>query len=241
MAQRHITNTLAAVSALVVGLAAASASAHPASFPHSHDAEHPPTREIQAPPRPAPVYVEAPAEEAPEPWRRPVFYLGLGGFGSAIACERGQNFSCDMDGGGGVELFLGWRLGGVLGIDLDWMTSFHDAPTAFDPTMTAALTTVAANLRFYIIPSSRRIEPYVLLGIGGTALSRDSEFLPTLTGPSLSTGAGIDINLTRRLTLGVKGFWRGAWLADRDEFALEPVEKSFLSTVSAGAHLRVNF
>ncbi len=240
MAPRHTAITFAAASALVIGAFAASASAHPAPFPHSHDPQ-PPTRRMQAPPPPAPVYVEAPAEEAPRPWRRPVFYLGFGGFGSAIACERGQNFSCDMDGGGGVELFFGWRVGDVFGIDLNWMTSFHDAPTAFDPRMTAALTTVAANLRFYLIPSSRRIEPYALVGLGGTVLSRDTEFLPTLTGPSLSLGAGIDINLTRRLTLGVKGTWRGAWLADHDEFARGPVEESFLSTVQVGVHLRVNF
>lgn len=241
MAPRHQLFTLAGLSTLLLGLLVAPAQAHPTSFPHSHDPERPPSRPMQAPPPPrAPVYVEAPAEEAPPKWRRPVFYLGLGGFGSAIACDRGENFSCDMDGGGGIELFLGWRLGGVLGIDLDWMTSFHDAPTVFDPTMTAALTTIAANLRFYLIPSSHRIEPYALIGLGGTALTRDTDRLATLTGPSLSAGAGVDINITRRLTLGVKASWRGAWLADRDEFALD-AEESFLSTVNAGAHLRVNF
>ncbi|MCB9727753.1 MAG: hypothetical protein H6744_11235 [Deltaproteobacteria bacterium] len=231
-----------ALAALITTALALPVAAHPAPFPHSHDPQHPPTRPMQPPPRsaPAPVYVEAPAE-APRPWRRPIFYLGLGGIGSAVTCDPDSSLSCAMDGGAGLELFLGWRVGGVLGIDLDWTTSFHDAPNSFDPGMRAALTTVAANFRFFLVPSSYRIEPYALFGIGGTALSRGNGELPTLTGASIDAGAGIDINLSRRLTLGIKGSWRGAWLADRETFAFDIIEKTFLSTLTAGAHVRVNF
>jgi hypothetical protein len=118
---RHTASTLAGLFALATIAVAAPALAHPAPFPHSHD-EHPPSQPLQAPPAPveeAPVYVETPSEPAAKPWRRPVFHLGIGGVGSAIACERGQNFSCDMEGGGGLNLFLGWRIGGVFGVDFD--------------------------------------------------------------------------------------------------------------------------
>ena len=95
-------------------VAAPQADAHPATYPHRH--------RVYRPAEPPPTYRPAPRPRRQLERRRSFagLYLGLGGSGTLVAQEDGNEFSTLMDGGWGFDVTVGWRMSRWWAIDMGW-------------------------------------------------------------------------------------------------------------------------
>ena len=204
---------------------------HPAPFPHKHVEE--------AAPRPAET---RPRREPVRPRYLPTVYAGVGLIAlGVIGDEDTGSLANGIEGGGGFELFVGWRLNPWAAVDIEWFTTFHETNYTGSNLETAMLGGLSGLVRVYILDPGE-FEPYATLGLGLLLASAGQNSGGPLTGPVFSGGFGADLNLNHTITLGAKALYRGAFMDNRGgQLQGAPTEAAFLSMVSLSAHLRLNF
>jgi hypothetical protein len=140
MTHRLSSALLAAIVALAVWAPDARA-LHPAPFPHKHVEE--------AAPRPAEA---RPRREPVRPRYLPTVYAGIGLIAlGVIGDEDTSSMANGLEGGGGFELFVGWRLNPWAAVDLEWFTTFHETNYAGSNLDTAMLGGLSGLVRVYIL------------------------------------------------------------------------------------------
>lgn len=230
----HAIIALAMAAAMTV-VAAPQAAAHPAPYPHRHRVYRP----AEPPP---PVYRPAPRPRRQLETRRSFagLYLGLGAVGTYVATEEGNGLSQLLDGGYGFDLTIGWRMSRWWAVDVGWTMTFHEA-SAGQRIETAQLSAATVDAKLYVFPNRSRFEPYIKLGLGAYVLNRD-QFTDPLSGIGFQAGVGLDYRLTRMLSIGAWGMYRGASLDNSDAYyQLYPTESAFLNMFHVGGGLKLHF
>jgi hypothetical protein len=188
----------------------------------------------------APTY--APAVRPRQPIADPVtsIYFGLGAVGNFLV-ESDDRVSQIVDSGGGLELFLGFRFSRYAAFELGGLFTFHKTEDRLIET--GMMNAVTGDLKVFFIPSSRRIEPFIQLGLGAYILTRDGWDGNELTGGGFQLGGGVDIRLNSSIAIGTRLLYRGAFL-DNSEARFwfgAPYENTFLNMFTLSANLQVHF
>ncbi|MFT7581273.1 MAG: opacity protein-like surface antigen [Myxococcota bacterium] len=219
---------------------------HPTDFPHHHPTRRSPNRRPPArryvPRRPPVRRVYRAPRHATRPRRdvesvyRPRMHFGLGINGLSVA-DDDTNLGSGIDTGGGFELSFGVRISPAFSLDINGMVSFHDDMDGNEAMSIGALT---LDGRFFLTDWDQRMQPYLQVGIGGYALTRDRFSDEALTGAGFQLGGGVDIYLTQSISIGGKVLYRGAFVDNADDFR-RPFEEAFLSMVSYGGDVKFHF
>jgi opacity protein-like surface antigen len=209
---------------------------HPTNFPHQH-VEHPTPEPPAAPETP----------EAPDPDHIEVdtrSYIGLGLTGGGLIPD-GNQLSEGLGGGGGFEVFIGWRFNRWIGVNVEWATTIHS--TQGDPGFqvdSALLGALSGIVRVYMTPP-QCFEPYAAFGISLLTANGGPQSSISLMGLGFTAGLGLDIHVAPDLAVGIKATYRGGFLdnsAERvDHLADFPDEASFISLVTGSTHVRLSF
>ena len=111
-----------------------------------------------------------------------------------------------------IEIVSGYRLNPWVAVELTGLVGLHadEDPTTRDLAILAA---GCANAKLYLNPSWKRIEPYVLLGVGIYGAAREDNDSGAL-GLGVQGGVGIDIQLNPAVTVSADATYRGALWED---------------------------
>lgn len=213
---------------LSVGLSARPALAHPAPFAHKHSGS-------ETKPRPA---YSRPRRGHEPTRRRGRASLGIGAVGAFLVNRADGEMSRDLTHGAGVDVSLGLRLSQMASLEFAWLTTVHGAEreaAGFDQAMITALT---GGVRVFVVPSWRRLEPFVLLGVGATLISSDGSARNDLTGPGFEAGAGVDWHLSPGVALSTRVLYGGSAVDDKDRVLQGgAVESATLHLITVAARI----
>ncbi|PID38652.1 MAG: hypothetical protein CSB49_04505, partial [Proteobacteria bacterium] len=123
---------------------------------------------------------------------------------------------CDLKGRRPTAEDVGWRLGPRFSLDLGLWTSFHDSGDAANPS-SAAQVGFTVDGRFFLADWNQRLQPYLQAGLGGYVLSHDNLDFGSISGPGFQLGGGVDLYLTKSISLGGKLLYRGSFMDNSDE------------------------
>jgi hypothetical protein len=207
---------------------AADVLAHPAPFEHRHVGRR------ASPDRPLPRA------------RRPLALtrgrshasLALGVSGSLLASPGAGSLSSELDSGLAMDLSLGVRLGRYASVHMGWLTAAHPSASSVDTFERAILTTVSFDVRAYLMPKLRWIEPFLQVGTGLVELRRDGGSPNTLTGPGFQAGLGASVPLNPSIALSASVLYRPALLEATHQGSQES-ELLHLFTAGVGMSLRL--
>ena len=209
------------------------AKAHPAPYPHVH-------------PRQRVVRV-APAAPPPHYSDRSSVYFAIGGLGNFFL-SGDDDLSRVYGNGGGIDLTFGLRLNEFVAFEFGWLASFQtvetDVPTrggqVYSDIRDAAIQSIYFDGKIFFVPSSDRIEPFILLGLGVYMLSESLD--AELTGFGFQLGGGVDIRFSDLLALGVKLIYHGFYVDNSERtYTGVPTESAFLNSISAEANVQFHF
>lgn len=194
----------------------------------------PPPRRVYV----APTYYPRPRREV-EPVYDPIFHFGIGVNGTSAFSD--DSAITDVGSGAGFDLSFGWRMAPSFSLDFNWLMSFHDADDTAGGDE-AALTSFSIDGRFFLTDKSRQVQPYLQAGIGAYILGRDSWDYDTLTGVGFQLGGGVDIYLSRYVSIGGKLLYRGAHLDNaEDAWPSFPTQAAWLNAFTYGGDLKFHF
>ncbi len=176
---------------------------------------------------------------------RSSFYLGVGGVGT-FNIETDNDLTRIMRSGGGFDLFLGFRLNRYVALELAYVGTSH--ATGDEIAMAASgggaergwLHGATLDAKVFLIPKSRRIEPFLQVGGGGYAFVRQGYSEPDLGGGGFHLGGGVDIRFNRTVALGLRALYKGIWL-DNETVWYPATNGAFFSHVTLGANLQLHF
>ncbi|MFO0748059.1 MAG: outer membrane beta-barrel protein [Myxococcota bacterium] len=198
--------------------------------------------------RPAPRRVYVAPAYTPRPRRvieeyyNPMFHFGIGINGNSMMSANDSDITAGLGSGAGFDVGFGWRIADSVSLDFNWLMSFHDSGDSTATGSEAALTSLDLDLRFFLTDRTRRVQPYVQVGVGAYILGRDSFEFDTLTGGGFQLGGGADFYLTKYVSIGGKLLYRGAYLDNADAtYSYYPTESTWLSTLTYGADLKFHF
>ena len=99
---------------------------------------------------------------------RTSFYVGIGPMAN-IVVEGDDEITKLIRTGGGFDIFLGYRFHKMAAIEIGGMFTFHDVErvTGTRDFESGILTGITGDLKFFFLPSSRRLEPFLQVGGGG--------------------------------------------------------------------------
>ena len=200
--------------------------------PRRYRPRRPPPRRVYVPPR----YVPAPRRPVETPYR-PLMHFGIGVHGTSIIDDSDATANSSFDTGGGFSLDFGWRLGSGFSLDLGVSTSFHDTQSFGE---SANLTSITLDGRFFLGDWNQRLQPYLQAGLGAYVLSY-SDTSDTFSGPGFQLGGGVDLYLTRGVSIGAKLLYRGAFLEYDDPTYYYDSPSSFVSSFVYGADVKFHF
>lgn len=192
---------------------------------------------------PAPAPVPAPRRpRQPIDDPRTSVYLGFGALGTVVF-ETDSELSRLIDTGGGLELFLGFRFNKLAALELGGMFSFHGTADPRAEVNDGILSGFTGDIKIFVLPSSRRIEPFVQLGAGLYLFSRAGWEGNELTGGGFQLGGGADIRLNRTFAIGARILYRGIFLDNSEAryWTGELYESAFLSNLTFAANLQIHF
>ena len=189
-----------------------------------------------APPPAAPT--RRPRQTIADP--RTSLYFGLGPVGNFLV-ESEDALSKEIEIGGGLEMFFGFRFSRFAAFEFGGMFSFHG--TRHPQFETGIMTGLTADIKVFFLPGSRRIEPFIQAGAGLYLFSRETWSDNELTGGGLQLGGGIDIRLNRTVAIGARCLWRGVYMDNSEAtyWSGGPFESTFLNMVTLSANVQLHF
>ena len=151
-----------------------------------------------------------------------------------------------MRSGGGFDLFLGFRINQYFALEFGYVGTIHStgdeiaqaaSPNGYERGM---LHGVALDAKIFLIPKSRRIEPFVQVGGGGYAFVREGFEDADLGGGGFHLGGGVDIRFNRSIALGLRALYKGLYL-DNSTPWYPTTEAAFFNQFTMGANLQLHF
>ena len=179
----------------------------------------------------------------PKPPSRLGPYFTFGGLGHFIIDDTRTSIDNAYNGGGGFIIGLGFRISPMLALEANWAASFQSTSvqTTLGNMPVNAIHSLNLDAKVFFIPNSRRIEPFLQVGIGAYMLSES--FAYELSGFGFDIGGGVDIRFTEGIGLGLKVLYRG-FLVDNtgdDHYVFLQQESAFVDSISAEAALQFYF
>jgi len=163
------------------------------------------------------------------------FTMGIGG---TVLVDPGvHGLENRLDQGLGMDLNLGVRLGQPVSLHVATLATFHPDPHAAAADAPGLLTEVSFDVRAYLNPNARFIEPFVQFGTGISEIVRAGSQSETEVGASLHAGFGIHVPLHQNLAVTATALYRPTLLsatAPEDDAAMP-----HLLTGSVGLTLRL--
>ena len=189
-------------------------SAHPSKVPHRH------VEEIQK-------EKEKPDETEQKSDRRSFLTFSFGPTLNYTSAQPGDFPSDIREMGGGIDLAFNVRIDPYVGFRMNGMLGLHDAGNQ-SGAEGALLTGITGDALLYILPKSKWIEPYALIGIGGFSLD-GADFLLPLQGFGAQLGLGIRVRLNPAVSLALEGLSRMAYVDNSQErLPYEPSESALI-------------
>ena len=224
---RYVHLTILITSLIVTTLAASAAAHYRAHSSHSHlnrrVAVPTPTSRLRQPLDLSAVFPDS------------SFTMGIGG---AVLVDPGvHGLDQRLHQGLGMDMNLGVRLGQPISLHLATLATFHPDPQAAEGSDPGLLTEVSFDIRAYVNPNARFIEPFIQLGTGISEIVRAGSSSDTEVGASLHAGFGIHVPLHQNLAVTATALYRPTLLsatAPQDHSALP-----HLLTGSVGLTLRL--
>lgn len=171
-------------------------------------------------------------------------YVGAGVLGTAILDQRGGPEV--LEGGAGVSLYGGIRIGRVLALELGFLGSFHNPATVdvgFGPeTDYLVLTGATADAKIYLMSGSYAQgvqpagEPFIQGGLGVYTLGSESLGTDSI-GTGFQLGGGYEFHIGENLDLGVRGLYRGIAMGPPDS----SFDDTFISALTVEGNLTIRF
>ena len=189
------------------------------------------------------VPVRHPRRESVDP--RSSVYLGIGGLGD-FNVKTENDLTHIMRSGGGFDIFLGFRVNRYFALELGYVGTVHSTGDeiaqaasggAYDRGM---LHGVALDAKVFLIPKSRRIEPFLQIGGGGYAFVREGFSRSDLGGGGFHLGGGVDIRFNRSIALGIRTLYKGLYM-DNSTSWYPATDAAFFSQITLGANLQLHF
>ena len=176
--------------------------------------------------------------------------MGIG----AVAQQKDEQEAYLSRFGGGIGLFAGVRLSQYFSLEGNWTFALHEESIP-DPAATGGgqfeslyLMTFTADVKFHL-PTNSPMEPYLQLG-GGLLMSggiylddRVAERPDSFAfGATYSAGCGLDIWVTRHISMGARVLYRGLALGQPvDEVRAEHPIRNLVHAISVDAFASIHF
>lgn len=171
--------------------------------------------------------------------RRPFLYLGGGPLADFIS-QGDSSESQIIRTGGGFDLFLGFRLNPMFALEIGGLLSVHGTDHDLADYDTAVLNGFTIDGKFFLFPSSTRLEPFLQFGGGGYVVQEERYQGRELSGGGLHAGGGVDLHLTRALGFGVRALYKGIWMDNETEYM--PATRSvFHNHMTLEANVQLHF
>jgi len=171
-------------------------------------------------------------------------YLGVGLLGDFVI-ETDNDLSQVINTGIGGDVRLGFRPSNSFALELGGLLSIHDTDSRFSDHDHALLGGLSAEGKWFIVPKSRRIEPFVQLGLGYYWVWETSDWSDmALHGFGYDLGGGLDLRLSRVLTLGLSLLYKGMFMYKASDFDYTGDyndEFAYLNHITAKVALQLRF
>lgn len=171
-------------------------------------------------------------------------YVGGGVVGTAILDQSGGPEI--LEGGAGVTLYGGMRIGRLLALELGFLGSFHNPATVdvgFGPeTDYLVLSGATADAKIYLMSGSYQQgirpagEPFIQGGLGVYTLASENLGTDSI-GTGFQLGGGYEFHIGRALDLGVRGLYRGIAMGPPDS----SFNDTFISALTVEGNLTIRF
>jgi len=151
---------------------------------------------------------------------RSSLYLGLGLVGDFVT-ETDSDLSRLLNTGGGMDLFLGMRFGPLFALELGFLATVHSTdeqlglPNQYDR---GVMNGVTIDGKFYLLPDSMRVEPFVQVGGGGYSFYREAYEHQEFTGGGFHLGGGVDLRAADSLGFGLRVLYKGVYMDNGTEW-----------------------
>lgn len=186
------------------------------------------------------------------PWRSRFWrlgpYIGLGGGGFGVTGAKGPYGS--ISSGGFGNLYVGMNFTRRFALELGFIGSAHNERFTGDPNA-LFLWGVTLDAKFNLVrPSWRhRLVPYLQVGGGAYGLYSDSYWGTSdlARGGGFQAGAGLDLYLTRWLTLGARLLYRGIVMGklnttcDGECISRDEADRTYLNGVTGEVNMAIVF
>ena len=167
----------------------------------------------------------------------PIWYVGIGGFGTRILGQSGGPE--ELNSGGGLSVYAGVHVSRALSLELGWMGSLHNpAPvsTWWGPeTDYLVLEGATADAKIHL-GGFGGLVPYLQGGVGLYWLGSD-HFGADSVGAGFQLGGGLDLWLSRSVSLGARVLYRGIAMGPPDA----NFNDTFINALTAEGTLAVHF
>jgi hypothetical protein len=169
-------------------------------------------------------------------------YIGGSGFGTIVARQDGGVEY--LHHGGGLSVFGGVTLAGVVGFEAKYTASFHDPVDDCTANLQYVwctanymlVETFGLDLKLHI-PTTTRFVPYFTVGPMVGWIGRQGSVADALGG-GFEAGGGFDIWFSRHGTVGVEALYRGLKMEDYGTFT---GTSTYLSLMQVGGTIAAHF
>ena len=172
-------------------------------------------------------------------------YVGLGALGD-FNVETENDLTRIFRSGGGFDLFLGLRANRFFALEVGYVATIHSTD---DELVQAAshgayergvLHGVSLDAKVFLVPTTRRIEPYVQVGGGGYTFVREGFSDSDLGGGGFHLGGGVVIRFNRAVAVGLRALYKGLYMDNATPW-FPATEGAFFSQLTLGANLQLHF
>lgn len=169
-------------------------------------------------------------------------YAGLG-FLMIRTTTSDNHLTEALHSGKGFSLSAGYRFAPAFAFEGSWSRSWLEPSRNMPISETGVLDGLCFDLLFYPMPGSRRLEPFVDLGVGFYRYERrDWDVLSSeLSGMGFQLGGGVALNLTGHLSVVFRALYRGIGMDNTDYEPDAYEENAWLQQWTGEAGLRLTF
>ncbi len=164
-------------------------------------------------------------------------YLGFSGMGNFILNQAKAPVNGFIDHGGGVGIFLGWRMFPMFALELGYAASFHNPVRDPDGELANILILHAFTLDGKLIfPNPSFVRPFLQGGLGVYELATHANRTSYRNGIGIQLGGGLDFWLNRTISIGGRILYHGIAFTQQIYN-----HRPFLSTLSVECNIQIHF
>ena len=164
-------------------------------------------------------------------------YLGFAGMGNFVVNQASAPVNGFISHGGGFSVFLGVRVGYMVALEAAYALNIHNPVQNSSGVTVDALLLHAGTLDLKILfPNGSSVRPFIQAGLGVYELASYADRTDYRNGVGFQLGGGLDIWLTRHLSIGGRVLYHGIYFTQDIDG-----DRPFLSTLSIEGNLQVHF